>query len=187
MTIDDQVTARDEAKSILGEAQEVILEIETQVDRVNDLMVELLLLDDLSELAQAIADDLGGTANSLFKGLDERLDELRKEIVANDDDGEPKPTNPLGAARKAAPFSSNEGVTAMNTDADQKFPCVQCKQDSRRLPDGALYVKWEENHTDGIISETFCSWDCAALWFHTQAGRKSQASLSALRRQLHIP
>jgi hypothetical protein len=53
MTIDDQVSVRDEAKRILNEARDAITEIEIKVDEINGLMVELLWSGGLSEDAQA--------------------------------------------------------------------------------------------------------------------------------------
>jgi methyl-accepting chemotaxis protein len=95
MTIDDQVTVRDEVKRILNETQDAFREIEDGVDQINQLMVELLLSGALRELAQGIADDIGSSANALLKGLDQRVEEVRKEITATtgaednyDDDGE---------------------------------------------------------------------------------------------------
>ena len=90
MIIDDQVTVRDEAKRILSEARDAIREIESEIDRINQLMVELLLSGGLSEEGEMLADSLGGEANALFAALDRRFEELRREIVAatGDDDGE---------------------------------------------------------------------------------------------------
>jgi uncharacterized protein YjgD (DUF1641 family) len=88
-TIDDgQCNARDETKRILNETQDAFREIEDGVDQINQLMVELLLSGALSALAQGIADDIGSAANALFKGLDQRVEELRKEIAAVDGDDE---------------------------------------------------------------------------------------------------
>ena len=84
MTIDDQVTVRDEANRILGETQDAIREIEDGVDHINQLMVELLWLGGLSEDAQAFVNDIGAEANELFNTLDKRVAALRKEIA---DDG----------------------------------------------------------------------------------------------------
>jgi hypothetical protein len=88
MSIDDQVAARDETKRILGEVREALTEIEIKVDEINDLMVELLLAGGLSEDTQSLADNLGAKANELFNALDGRVEALRKEIAANDEDEE---------------------------------------------------------------------------------------------------
>jgi hypothetical protein len=86
MTIDDQVTARDEAKRILNEAQSAIGHIEIAVDDLNSLMVELLWSHNLSEEAQDLANDLGGEANKLWGDLNKHFERLRREIAAADDD-----------------------------------------------------------------------------------------------------
>jgi hypothetical protein len=86
MTIDDQVTARDEAKRILNEAQSAIGHIEIAVDDLNSLMVELLWSHNLSEEAQDLANDLGGEANKLWGDLNKHFERLRREIAADDDD-----------------------------------------------------------------------------------------------------
>jgi hypothetical protein len=69
----------------------------------------------------------------------------------------------------------------MNTDADQGFLCVQCRQDWDRFPGRRLYVEWSNQETiedpairaeferEGCVAEMFCSWGCAARWFHSQA------------------
>ena len=57
-----------------------------KVDEINDLMVELLLAGGLSEDTQSLADSLGAKANELFNALDGRVEALRKEIAANDED-----------------------------------------------------------------------------------------------------
>jgi hypothetical protein len=77
---------RDEAKRILNETQDAVHEIESGVDRINELMVELLLSGGLSQDAQALANNLGGDANALFADLELGVDALRKEITANDND-----------------------------------------------------------------------------------------------------
>src|SRR4051812_45648106 len=87
MTIDDQVTARDEAKRILNEAREAISAIEVGVDDLVSLMVELLWpKNNLSEDVQALVNDLGGEANRLFGDLDKHFERLRREIAADDGD-----------------------------------------------------------------------------------------------------
>ena len=80
--------ANDIVRDILDRVDEVVLEIETQTDEINGLMLELLLSGGLSELAQGIADDVGGTANALFNDLNQRVGELHREIVTNDDTDE---------------------------------------------------------------------------------------------------
>jgi hypothetical protein len=85
MSIDDQVAARDETKRILGEAREAIDAIEVGVDDLNSLMIELLWPpSNLSEEAQASANDLGGEANRLFGALQKHFEALRREIAADD-------------------------------------------------------------------------------------------------------
>jgi hypothetical protein len=79
MTLDDQVTARDETKRILNESQDALSEIEGGVDQINQLMVEFLLSGGLSEDAQKLADDVGAEANTLFEELGRRLEMLRKD------------------------------------------------------------------------------------------------------------
>ena len=88
MTVDDQVTVRDEVKRILNETQDVMCEPEDCVDRINGLAVELLLSGGLSEDAQALADNVGAEANELFNTLDDRVAALRKAIAATDDGDE---------------------------------------------------------------------------------------------------
>jgi hypothetical protein len=88
MTIDDQVTVRDEVKRILSEARNAIRNIEVEVDDLNSLMFELLWPNNLSEEAQALANDLGVEANRLFGDLNKHFERLRREIAADDvDDG----------------------------------------------------------------------------------------------------
>jgi DNA polymerase III sliding clamp (beta) subunit (PCNA family) len=58
--------------------------------------------------------------------------------------------------------------------------CTQCKQDTARLPDGGLYVEWSDRETvegNGCVAEMFCSWNCAAHWFCTQADQDLHSKL----------
>lgn len=87
MTIEVQVSVRDEATRILNNARDAITEIEIKVDEINGLMVELLWSGGLSEDAQALVNDIGAEANTLFEELGRRFEMLRKEIADDDEAG----------------------------------------------------------------------------------------------------
>ena len=86
MTIDDQVTVRDDVQRVLSEARDVLGKIEGGVDRINELTVELLLSGSLSEEDEGLADAVGGGANTLFAELGRRFEALRRVVAADPGD-----------------------------------------------------------------------------------------------------
>jgi hypothetical protein len=75
-------TIRDHVRS----ARAAIDTIESGVDDLNSVMVELLWAGNLSEEIQDLVNDLGGEANRLFGDLNKHFERLCRELAVADDD-----------------------------------------------------------------------------------------------------